>query len=202
MEITLRRFQKVCDWVYFDQTWHTCCHDDRMNPIYLQNQMSWSWTNFQIHWYTYYTLHCPCLEISFYAPGLKGLPGASSVWIVCPSVCLSVRYSVPLINKVQYIKFGWSYSNQTLNVSSPKGCSHFSDITCPWGVGRGKNVGLRDFCHSLTLLPPGASVFHKHMSSFHMNTPKKPKHVNVKCCKNTNLRCYNTNVFPKIRDKN
>ena len=35
----------------------------------------------------------------------------------------------------------------------------------PLGVGRGQNVGLRDFCHSLTLLPPGASVFHKHMSS-------------------------------------
>ena len=27
-------------------------------------------------------------------------------------------------------------------------------------------MGLRDFCHSLTLLPPGASVFHKHMSCF------------------------------------
>ena len=35
----------------------------------------------------------------------------------------------------------------------------------PLGVGRGRNVGLRDFCHNLTLLPPGASVFHKHMSS-------------------------------------
>ena len=40
----------------------------------------------------------------------------------------------------------------------------------PLGVGRGQNVGLRDleirdFCHILTLLPPGASVFHKHMSS-------------------------------------
>ena len=34
------------------------------------------------------------------------------------------------------------------------------------GVGRGQNVGLRDFCHILTLLPPGASVFHKHMSCF------------------------------------
>ena len=44
------------------------------------------------------------------------------------------------------------------------GFSHFTDITCPWGVGRGQNVGLRDFCHILTLLPPGASVFHKHMS--------------------------------------
>ena len=34
-------------------------------------------------------------------------------------------------------------------------------------MGRGKNVGLRDFCHILTLLPPGASVFHKHMSSWY-----------------------------------
>ena len=34
------------------------------------------------------------------------------------------------------------------------------------GVGQGQNVGLRDFCHILTLLPPGASGFHKHMSSF------------------------------------
>ena len=61
----------------------------------------------------------------FYAPGLKGPPGASSVWIVClsvrpsvrPSVCPSVRNSVPLINEVQYLKFGWSYSNQTWTVS-------------------------------------------------------------------------------------
>ena len=35
----------------------------------------------------------------------------------------------------------------------------------PRGVGLGQNVGLRDFCHILTSLPPGASVFHKHMSS-------------------------------------
>ena len=35
----------------------------------------------------------------------------------------------------------------------------------PLGVGQGQNVGLRDFCHILTLWPPGASVFHKHMSS-------------------------------------
>ena len=33
-------------------------------------------------------------------------------------------------------------------------------------VGRGQNKGLRDFCHISTLLPPGASVFHKHMSSY------------------------------------
>ena len=78
-------------------------------------------------------------DLNFYAPSLKGPPGASSVWIVCPSVCpsvrLSVHNSVPLINKVQYFKFGWSYSNQTWTVSSSKGCSHFTDITCPWGWG-------------------------------------------------------------------
>ena len=61
------------------------------------------------------------------------------------SVCPSVRNSVPLINKVQYLKFGWSYSNHTWTVSSSKGCSHFTDITFPWGMGRGQNVGLRDF---------------------------------------------------------
>ena len=85
---------------------------------------------------------------------------------VCLSVCLSVRNSIALTNKVQYLKFGWWYSNQTLIVSSSMGSSHFTDITCPWGWGGVKMLGLRDFCHILTLLPPGASVFHKHMSSF------------------------------------
>ena len=84
---------------------------------------------------------------------------------VRPSVRLSVRNSVPLTIKVQYLKFGWWYNYQTWTVSSSKGCSHFTDITRPWGVGWGQNVGLRDFCHNWTLLPPGASVFHKHMSS-------------------------------------
>ena len=44
--------------------------------------------------------------VMFYVPGLKGPPGASSNRIVRPSVCLSVRNSVPLTNKVQYLKFG------------------------------------------------------------------------------------------------
>ena len=85
-------------------------------------------------------------HIYFYAPGLKGPPGASSVWIVCPSVRLSVRLfvrlsvrnSVPLTFKVQYFKFGWSYSNQTWTESPSMDCSHFTDITCPWGWGRVK----------------------------------------------------------------
>ena len=79
----------------------------------------------------------------FYAPGLKGTPGASSNRIVRlsvrlsvpPSVRPSVRNSVPLTNKVQYLKFGWSYSNQTWTLSSSIGSSHFTDITCSWGWG-------------------------------------------------------------------
>ena len=51
------------------------------------------------------------------------------------------------------------------------GSSHFTDIPCPWG-GAGQNVRLRDFCHIWTLLPPGASVFHKHMSSYAHNAMK------------------------------
>ena len=43
--------------------------------------------------------------------------------------------SVPLMYKVQYLKFGWSYSIQTWTVSSSKGCSHLTDITRPWGWG-------------------------------------------------------------------
>ena len=43
----------------------------------------------------------------YYAPGLKGPPGASSNWIVRLSVCPSVCNSVPLTKKVQYLKFGW-----------------------------------------------------------------------------------------------
>ena len=57
---------------------------------------------------------------------------------VSPFVCLSVRNSVPLTNKVQYLKFGWWYSNQTWTVSSSMGSSHFTDITCPWGLVRVK----------------------------------------------------------------
>ena len=57
---------------------------------------------------------------------------------VCPSVRLSVRNSVPLTFKVQYFKFGWSYSNQTWTESPSMDCSHFNDITCPWGWGRVK----------------------------------------------------------------
>ena len=61
------------------------------------------------------------------------------------SVCPFVRNSIPLTDKVQYLKFGLSYmfTNQNWTVSSSKGCSHFPDITCPLGVGRDQNVGLK-----------------------------------------------------------
>ena len=75
---------------------------------------------------------CCLSDNSGYAPGLKG-PGASSNRIVCLFVRLSVRNSIPLTNKVQYLKFGRWYSNRTWTVSSSKGCSHLTDITCPWG---------------------------------------------------------------------
>ena len=65
---------------------------------------------------------------------------------VRPSVCLSgrpfVRTFVPLTFKVKYLKFWWSYSNQTWTVSSSMGCSSFTDITCPWGWG---GVKILDF---------------------------------------------------------
>ena len=97
----------------------------------------------------YHTLHG---LVYFYAPGLKGPPGASSVWIVhlsvCLSVCPSVRNSVPLTNKVQYLKFWWSYSNQTWTVSSSMGSSHFTDIPCPWGGG-----GAESKCRTWRFLP-------------------------------------------------
>ena len=46
----------------------------------------------------------------------------------------------------------------------------------PLGVGRGQNVGLREFCLILTLLP-GASMFLKHMSSFASMFLKHVKHM-------------------------
>ena len=45
--------------------------------------------------------------------------------------------------KMPYLRIRW-WCNQTLVVSSYKGCSHFTDITWPW-VGTGSNVGLREF---------------------------------------------------------
>ena len=134
------------------------------NPVPLTNKVQYlkfGW------WYSKQTWTVSS-SIGFYAPAWKVRGGhlviGSSVRLF---VRPSVRNSVPLTNKVQYLKFGWWYSNQTWTVSSSMGSSHFIDTTCPLGVGQGQNGGLRDFCHILTLLPPGASVFHKHISSYH-----------------------------------
>ena len=95
---------------------------------------SWIKTLWSQWWLTYLPclafLHCNWI-ICFYAPGLKGPPGASINPIIRPSV----RNSVPLTNKVQYLKFLWWYSDQTWTVSSSMGSSHFTDITCPWEWG-------------------------------------------------------------------
>ena len=111
----------ICSFIFF----HHCGRVQRR----------WGYAFYQIDIFiSFYTQYNVC-HIHFYAPGLKGPPGASSVWIVRLSVCVFVRNSVPLIHKVKYLKFGWSYSNQTWTVSSSKGFSHFTDITCPWGLG-------------------------------------------------------------------
>ena len=81
--------------------------------------------------------------LSFSAPAWKVRWGHLEIGSsVCLSICLSFRNSVPLTNKVQYLKFGWWYSKQTWTVSSSIGCSHFTDITCPLGWG---GVKMKDF---------------------------------------------------------
>ena len=109
------------------------------------------------------------MQAYFYAPGLKGPSGASSNRIVRLSVRLSVCNSVPLTNKKQYLKFGWWYITR-LGLLVHLWVPHTSLTSHAPGVGRDQNVGLRDFCHSFTLLPAGASVFHKHMSSSYFCT--------------------------------
>ena len=88
------------------------------------------------------------LNFSFYARGLKGLPGAytCSNWIVRLSVCL---FLIPShLQKVQYLKFGWWYSNQTWTVC----------------LSRVPHTSQTSHAH-LTWLLLGAFVFHKHMLS-------------------------------------
>ena len=67
--------------------------------------------------------------------------------------------------------------------------AHISLTSHAPGVGQCQNVGLRDFCHSLTLLPPGATVFHKHMScSLWMikHAAVSSSFVAVFCCQGVN----------------
>ena len=84
-----------------------------------------------------FQLHCDQKADDFYAPGIKGLRGASCNRIVCLLVQLSVILSHLHIKCSSLcLKFGWGYSNPTWTVSSFKVCSHFTDITYPleWGM--------------------------------------------------------------------
>ena len=107
--------------------------------------------------------------IPFYAPGLKGLQGhlviGSSVCLSVPLFgCLSVIPS-HLQTKCNILSLGY---DTVINIGLlvHVWVPHASLTSHAPGVGRGQNVGLRDFCYISTLLPLGASVFHKHMSSF------------------------------------
>ena len=95
------------------------------------NVMCTGITSLSVHLLQFVHCYFRTLLHAFLCPSLKGLQGASR----SSSVCTFVRNSVPLTYKVQYLKFGWSYSYQTWTVSPFKGCSHFIDITCPWGWG-------------------------------------------------------------------
>ena len=94
----------------------------------------------------------------FLCPRKKGPPWVSSARAVCLS--LIVRNSILPTYQVQYLKFECSYSYQTLIVSSSKGYSHF---TVPWKGGGGSKCRTWKNCHTLTLLPLGASKFQKHI---------------------------------------
>ena len=74
-----------------------------------------------------------------------------------PSVCPLFRpaYKQSAIFKV------WMVSNQTWTASSPKGCLHLNDITCPLGDGRGQNVDFAIFCS-----PRGIRLSHTHLVLF------------------------------------
>ena len=147
IQITKRR-GKISDSVLLEKTLFQCFENLSKALQQLKD------TIITIH---AFVMNLPVVNF-FYAPGLKGPLGASSVWI---AVFLSVRLSVRNLN----LKFGWSYSNQTWTVSSWKGCSHFTGIPCPWG-------GMGSKCRTWRFLPyyhfdfvaAGSSMFHKHMS--------------------------------------
>ena len=73
------------------------------------------------------------IRITFYAPGLKGLPGASSNRIVRLFVCLSI-----ILSHLQTKCKNQSLGDDTVTnwtVSSSVGTSDFTEIPCPWVLG-------------------------------------------------------------------
>ena len=102
----------------------------------------------------------------FYAPSLKGLPGASSNRFIRLSVCLKFR---PAYKQSAIFKVWVVIQLPNLDCKFIYGFNTLLWHPMPLGVEQSQNVGLRNFCHILTLLPLGASVFHKHMSSSNKN---------------------------------
>ena len=129
-----------------------------MNLVYIHSLLPWALT---YYWLTNEPQHVKRALTVFLCP--RPERSAGGIWCldrpsVCPFICNSVR----LTNKVQYLKLGWSYSNQTWTVSSSMG---FHWHPMPLGGWARSKCRTWRFCHILTLLLAGSSVFHKHMSS-------------------------------------
>ena len=103
------------------------------NRLEMKNFMKNIW-----HWHCSYSTANIFMPLAWKVCRGHLVFGSSVHPSVSPSICLSFRNSDLLIKKKHYLKCGWSYSNQTWTVSSSKGCSHFTDITCPWGWGGSK----------------------------------------------------------------
>ena len=86
--------------------------------------------------------------------------------VIRSSVCLSVRNSVPLTKQSAIFKVWVMIKLPNLDCRFIYGFLTLHWYHVPLRVGRGQNVGLGDFCHIMTMLSPGGSVFHKHMSSY------------------------------------
>ena len=100
---------------------------------------------------------------------------AWKVLLWASSNCLSVRKmsnrlffsnSVLLTYKVQFLKFGWWYSNQTWTVSSSKGCLHFPDIISPWGWGKVKMQDLEILPDFEFVAAGSTCISHTHLVLF------------------------------------
>ena len=106
------------------------------------------------------------------------------IWIVCPFV----NYSLSLTYKVQYLDFGWFQS-----IQSKVQCKFIDGLLTrqwhhmPIGVWDGLKYMYRAwiFCKSLTLLPPGAFVFHElillynHSQIYHWHWVKVKGHFAI-----------------------
>ena len=125
----------------------------------------------QLFWHVWGHLISTFEKKNFLCPDLKVSRGylviGSSVRLsirmsVCPSVCVSV---FPSRLQSAIFKVWVMIQQPNLECKFIYGFRTLQWHLMPLGMGRDQNVG-QFFCHILTLLPPGASVFHKHMSSW------------------------------------